>query len=598
MTANAISSEAAAAYSQETFRKEAAGLLSGIADCTSVDVVRERLVMRISQVYADITSRGVPHHAMTRARDCANVLMTSLQARSEKQTGFSLTEALWDIAAGRARPDLSEAFFAEIIHWVRGLEGRGVFAFAADASGSQLKGRTAAIARSLSLDDLWHSVQQQIDLYPNGLSDQAQQKRLLRRNHVLRALGGSQEQWDSWQWQVQNIMMDAPALGKAVRLSDGERASIDLARKHHLPFGVTPYYASLMDDDGSDDVAIRAQVIPPIDYVEHMVANRASIHESCDFMLESDTSPVDLVTRRYPSIAILKPYNTCPQICVYCQRNWQIQDAMAPDALCDWETISRALAWIGKHKSITEVLLTGGDPLAMEDAQLARILEQLSKIEHVDLIRIGTRTPVTLPMRVTKATADMLGSFRKLGRRDVAVITHVEHPYEVTMELAQAVDNLRRAGIGVYNQQVYTFYVSRRFESALLRLLVRRIGIDPYYTFAPKGKQETAAYRVPLARILQEAKEEARLLPGLRRSDEPVYNLPGLGKNHLRAGQHRDLLGVLPNGSRVYEFHPWEKNIVQSNPYVTRDVAILDYLRRLENAGEDADAYQSIWYYF
>lgn len=192
----------------------------------------------------------------------------------------------------------------------------------------------------------------------------------------------------------------------------------------------------------------------------------------------------------------------------------------------------------------------------------------------------------------------MLGSFRELGRRDVAVVTHIEHPYEITPDTARAVDYLKRAGISVYNQQVYTFFTSLRFESAMLRMLLRRISIDPYYTFVPKGKEETNYYRVPIARILQEQKEEARLMTGLRRTDEAVYNVPGLGKNYLRAVQHRDLLTVLPNGSRIYEFHPWELNVVECEPYLATDIPILDYLVRLAEIGEDPEDYGSIWYYF
>ena len=201
-------------------------------------------------------------------------------------------------------------------------------------------------------------------------------------------------------------------------------------------------------------------------------------------------------------------------------------------------------------------------------------------------------------MRITADLARLLGSYRAPGRREVAVMTHVEHPYEITPETAAAVDNLRRAGIGVYNQLVYTFYVSRRFEAASLRLLLRRIGVDPYYTFAPKGKEETASYRVPLARILQEQKEEARLMPGLRRTDEPVYNVPGMGKNYLRALQHRDLLTLLPDGARVYEFHPWEKGVAGVETYLATDVPILDYLERLQELGESPGDYASIWFYF
>jgi len=201
-------------------------------------------------------------------------------------------------------------------------------------------------------------------------------------------------------------------------------------------------------------------------------------------------------------------------------------------------------------------------------------------------------------MRITSALAHALGALRDPGRREVAIVTHVEHPYEITPEMVVAVDRLRRSGIGVYNQLVFSFFVSRRFEAAKLRMLLRVAGIDPYYTFVPKGKAETHAYRVPLARILQEQKEEARLLPGLRRTDEPVYNVPGLGKNYLRAFQHRDLISVLPSGARVYDFHPWEKGIASCDPYVAADVPIVEYLQRLQDLGEDPAEYASIWYYF
>jgi len=129
-------------------------------------------------------------------------------------------------------------------------------------------------------------------------------------------------------------------------------------------------------------------------------------------------------------------------------------------------------------------------------------------------------------------------------------------------------------------------------------MLLRRIGIDPYYTFMAKGKEETDAYRVPLARLLQENKEEARLIPGSRRTDEAVYNVPGLGKNYLKASQNRDLIAIMPNGARAYKFHPWEKGIVDRKSYVGFDIPILQYLERLESIGEDAAGYESIWYYY
>jgi len=195
--------------------------------------------------------------------------------------------------------------------------------------------------------------------------------------------------------------------------------------------------------------------------------------------------------------------------------------------------------------------VTGGDPLTLSDGTLDRILSRVAAIPTVDSIRIGSRIPVTMPMRVTDALAGLIGSLREPGRREVCVVTHVEHVYEITPALVRAVERLRRCGVTMLNQHVFTSFVSRRFEASKLRMMLWRAGIAPYYLFAPKGKEETRPYRVPLARILQEQKEEARLLPGSRRTDEAVYNVPGLGKNHLRAYQHRDLLTILPDGARV-----------------------------------------------
>ncbi|MEW6221439.1 MAG: KamA family radical SAM protein [Thermodesulfobacteriota bacterium] len=284
-------------------------------------------------------------------------------------------------------------------------------------------------------------------------------------------------------------------------------------------------------------------------------------------MREEDTSPVDLVTRRYPEICILKPFNTCPQICVYCQRNWEIEDAMAQGAFAGMPAIEAAVDWIREHPAIREVLVTGGDPLAMGDSRILAILEMLAAIPTVERIRIGTRTILTMPMRITPALADGLAAFRQPGRRQVAVITHAQHPYEITPEVVAAVEALRQRGIPVYNQLVYTFYSSRRFEAAALRRLLHLVGIDPYYTFNTKGKEETAEYRVPIARLLQEQQEEARLQPGLERTDEAVYNVPFLGKNYLKSREHRDLIGVLPDGSRATSSTPGRRaSLAPSRP--------------------------------
>jgi lysine 2,3-aminomutase len=589
-------------YNREVFRREARQVLSGLKDCSSLEMARGRLVDALRQAESrSYTGRtGAASDRLIRTRDCAQVLSSVLNRRSESRCGFSVAQAFWDLARGRERNDLHPGFYAEMINWIKGLEGRAKFQYVGRMRGAyNLSGRSAAIARSQELDKLSEIVQAQMARFGNGLSEDASRVRLANKRRILAMLGANEENWNDWKWQTRHRITDGGKLRQLVSLSSEEYEAITRARRANLPFAVTPYYVSLMDNPGGNrDLAIRAQVIPPHDYIDRMLEYRDDREHSCDFMLESDTSPIDLVTRRYTSIAIFKPYMTCPQICVYCQRNWEIQQAMAPGALADDDSIQAAVEWIRRHPAIREVLVTGGDPLTLDDRRLEEILSRLAELPSIDLIRIGTRTPVTSPMRITEELASMLGSFREIGRRDIAVVTHIEHPYEVTMDTARAVDRLKRCGISVYNQQVYTFFVSRRLESAMLRMLIRRIGVDPYYTFTPKGKEETAAYRVPIARILQEQKEEARLLPGLRRTDEAVCNLPGLGKNYLRARQHRDLITVLPDGARVYEFHPWEKNLAERETCLLTDVPILDYLVRLADIGEEPRDYSSIWFYY
>ena len=379
-----------------------------------------------------------------------------------------------------------------------------------------------------------------------------------------------------------------------------EIEAIDKAKAGGLPFGITPYYVSLMDKESHRrrDHAVRAQVIPPMDYVESMLKHKDKREHSIDFMLEHNTSPMDLITRRYPRIVIFKPYNACSQACVYCQRNWEIDDVLAPNAMASQKKLNAAYAWLRRHPSISEVLITGGDPLVMSNSRLDAILSILSKIDHIEIIRIGSRIPVVLPQRVTTPLMDILSKYHVPGKQQLALVTHFEHAYEVTPEAMEAVQKFKRRGISVYNQAVFTVENSRRFELVSLRRILRMMGVEPYYTFNTKGKEETKSYRVPMARLRQEIKEEARLMSGLIRTDEPVYNVPGLGKNYLRALQHHSLLSILPDGRRVYEFHPWEKNLSLADTYIDTDVSIHAYLKELKRRGEDPDDYKSIWYYF
>jgi len=534
---------------------------------------------------------------------CLTALRRILSVRSERVAKFSVLELLWLLANERydELPDeLNDGFFEEIIHLLQGIKGEShIYDSDAYPSFMSFEGRKSALLRSKQLNDMMNDSTDLMQRYPCGLDPDIQKIRTENRDRILAFFNATEADWLSHEWHLKNVIRDADTLGKLVELSEQERQAIEQARADGLPFGITPFYVALMDRDAGRkrDHAVRAQVIPPLNYVETIRNQTDEQAQSFDFMKENDTSPIDLVTRRYPRIVILKPYNTCSQICVYCQRNWEIDDVLMPGAQAADETIDTAIEWIASNPVISEVLITGGDPLIMSDSLIHSIMEKVAAIDHVERIRIGSRTPVVLPQRITPELMDGIAKFHEPGRREVVLITHFEHTYEITPEAMQAVQHFRSRGMSVYNQAVFTMENSRRFELAVLRRKLRLIGVDPYYTFNTKGKEETKSYRVPMARLQQEVNEEARLSPGLARTDEPVYNVPRLGKNYIRA-EHHNLLSVLPNGRRVYEFYPWEKNLTMADTYIDIDVSIHDYLQELQRRGENIEDYKTIWYYY
>lgn len=538
----------------------------------------------------------------TNALSCVYVLKQFLSSKNEEMTGASVIEVLHGLASNSKEweEQVSGAFLIEMKRLLEGSLGLSGIYSGESLDFLRLEGKKAAFLRSDFLDDFAGRCWDRIRSYPTGLDADVRVLREENRDRILDYLGGTIEDWNDYKWQIRNVIRGIDPLQDLIELTQEEKKAVNIANENHIPFGITPYYVSLMDREPSrrNDHAIRAQVIPPLDYITTMVEHRDDREYALDFMREHDTSPVPLVTRRYPMIAIMKPYNTCAQICVYCQRNWEIDEVLCPTSMASKRDLELAISWFQEHPTVTEVLVTGGDPGLMGDQVLDRILSRLSEIEHVERIRLGTRVPVVLPMRINDAFVDVLAKYHIAPEREVCLVTHYEHSYEVTPESMKAIQRIRRVGMGAYNQQVFTFENSRRFETAALRLALKRIGVDPYYSFNTKGKEETRYYRVPIARILQERKEEARVLPGIVRTDEPVFNIPAIGKNPLRSCQHHKYIMLSLLGERFYEFHPWEKNIHQAETFIFKDIPILDYLDRLEAIGEDVSEYGNIWYYF
>jgi len=551
------------------------------------------------------------------ALEAIKVFNNLISLRNEKIAGFSTLDYLWSLAkdSQEITEEVSDGFLEEFFHLFKAMKGKADISSGwmrpllekdgvKIADFAQIKGREAGISRSNYLDKLYEKVHNFIDRYPSGCDVDLIKEREENRQKLLDYFGATINDWKDYYWHLKHIFQDKDDLEnlkKLVPLTEEDIKAIEIAIENKIPFGITPYYLSLFDfsrNDRKNDYQVRSQVIPPIHYVTLMKEHRKERAYYFDFMGEHDTSPEELITRRYPMISILKPYDTCPQICVYCQRNWEITGPMMPEAIPSEESFDKALDWFAKHSSMKDVLITGGDPLALGDEKIKYIMDRLCQMEHVINIRWGTRTPVTIPMRITDKLAKLIGSYIEPGKRNVCIVTHIESSSEVTPELAEAVMKFRKQGIYVYNQLVYTLETSRRFQNVAARIAMKKAGVDPYYTFYPKGKEETEDYLVPVARLWQERKEEARLLPGQFRTDEPVFNVPRLGKNHIRAWQDRELIGLNKEGQRIYLWHPWEKGIASIEPYIYKDLPISKYLQELTKRGEDIEEYKSIWYYY
>lgn len=530
------------------------------------------------------------------AKECIRVLKNVIRTENETLTGTSALECLRELATDpRKAEEVSEGFLAEFIFLFRGINANsGItddrFILPSDS-------RHASVLRSAKLDEYAVKMAARMRKYRSGLDQDLARKRQQLRMKILGFFKAGMSDWNNYRWQLSHIIKDPETLSALVSLDKEETEGLASSVTCNIPFQITPYYLSLFNAAGRtrEDRAVRAQVLPGKDYCETVLSNK-SCGIDMDFMGERSTSPIDGITRRYPGIVILKPVDFCPQICVYCQRNWEIKPLREPKV--SRRTMNSAIEWIRKNENISEVLITGGDPLILGDDYMDALLESLSGIPHLERIRIGTRVLVTMPMRITRALVDMLKRYHKPGYREICIVTHFEHPAEITGEVVKAAGRIRRAGISIYNQQVFTYYNSSRYETAALRKYLKKSGIDPYYTFNTKGKHETADFRVPIARLQQERIEEARFLPGLIRTDEPVFNVPKLGKSHLRAVQDHEIIMIRPTGERVYRFYPWESKVTLVDDYLYDDVPILDYLLRLQDDGENPDDYRSIWYYF
>jgi len=529
------------------------------------------------------------------AKECITVLKNLIRTENEELTGFSALDTLFKIynQDEKSINEVENGFILEFLFLIRGMNGK----FHLNDTEILASNEITSEIRCGLLDNYAKQISKNFKKFKKGTDKFNIHNQNKLKNKILEYFSATEQDWQDYKWHLNHIIQDYKTLSELVKLEDDEIQGIHEAENNKIPFQITPHYLTLFNEHGRDkhDMLVRAQVIPSKEYCINVTKNRTQSIDM-DFMGEQSTSPIDGITRRYPNIVILKPFDSCPQICVYCQRNWEIKDIQNTDTSSD--KMENAINWIKNNKNITEVLVTGGDPLTLDNDYIGLLLKKIYNIKHVERIRIGTRVLVTLPFRIDTGFIKILKSFNKLGKKEVCIVTHFEDASEITPDVITAIKKIKKAGVNVYNQQVFTYFNSFKYKTCFLRKTLKLSGIDPYYLFNTKGKEETKDFRVPIARIEQEQKEEARLLPGIVRTDEPVFNVPKLGKSHLRSWQNHEIMMVLPNGSRIYRFYPWESMLLLIEDYLYTDVSIYSYLKRLQADGEDVNDYKSIWFYF
>jgi lysine 2,3-aminomutase len=275
------------------------------------------------------------------------------------------------------------------------------------------------------------------------------------------------EKWSDWRWQMSNRLNTVAELTNVLDLTDSERRALEA--KDLFRVDITPYFASLIDPHDPHD-PVRQQVIP----TDRELVPFTSMME--DSLAEDRHSPVPGLVHRYPDRVLMLITTQCASYCRYCTRSRIVGDPSQTFSRKDFEA---QIAYLERTPQVRDVLLSGGDPLVLAPKLLEEIIARLRAIPHVEIVRIGSRVPVFLPMRITQELCDMLAKYHPFWMN-----IHVNHPNEITPELAAACDRLSRAGIPLGNQSVLlagvndSIHIQRQLVHDLVRIRVR-----PYYLY-------------------------------------------------------------------------------------------------------------------
>ncbi len=327
---------------------------------------------------------------------------------------------------------------------------------------------------------LKESIQDYLDYSVNIPTGHKDWNRITYNQEKLRAaFKVSKEEWYNWEWQIENRVTDSSIFKELFAFTPDQIKEIEATGEKYR-WAVSPYYLSLIDPNNPHD-PVRAQSIPLIEEYNDSYGN-------LDPMDEENTSPAPAVTRRYPDRLIINVSNKCAMYCRHCQRRRNIGET---DMDTDEKDIGVALDYVRENPEIRDVLLTGGDSFMLSNEKIDWLLTELEKIPHVEIMRFGTRTPVTLPYRINDELCEILS--RHLP---VYVNTQFNHPLEITPDSAEACLKLARSGVALGNQAVLLkginndAFIMRKLNQELLKIMVR-----PYYIFHAKEVRGTSHFR-------------------------------------------------------------------------------------------------------
>ncbi len=332
------------------------------------------------------------------------------------------------------------------------------------------------------------------------------------KNKILEELNSTENDWNNPKWQMKNRITTADEISKYTDISKEDYINIEKVSEKYR-FAITPYYFSLIDFNNTN-CPVKLQSFPDIKELDE--------NGKLDPMNEEQSNPSGRITRRYPNKSIINVTNACPMYCRHCQRRRLIGkfDKHTPQG-----DIAESIEFIKNNPTIREVLVTGGDALLLSNNQLENIFYELSKINHVEVIRVGTRVLATLPFRIDSELAILLRKYK------VNVSTQFNHACEITPEAVRAIDMLVDNGILIRNQMVLLHNVNDdKYCIQKTNEELQKYRVIPYYLFHPKEVKGIKHFNVDISKGLEIMKHLEGRTSGMCKPTY-VYNSPGgLGK--------------------------------------------------------------------